>query len=662
MSKTHRSLRYAMALAPILALAACDQMTAILDQVRGGAKAPVDIESALDARAVGGAILPAAAMDQTLVMPAVSFVPGEVLVGAKVADQVAEAQGLTLQALSRLMAGEGGGTLEGLDIDQKTLDTATDAAVDEAKRDAETVLKRLGVTGSIEVNAGGMVKIDLTPETASPTQLPTGPDAAPPAAPQAAEEQSPDVLPETGAKCPRGVTPEQLQADVALATQCAVERLRASRQFEFAEKNYVFDLSFDRIPWPKPASAPAKPAPANPAEPPQTPAAIALPNDPLLPLQWALRARGAGAGHSLGGAGFETFWLGAKQVGSRDVRVAVIDTGVDMTHPDFKGSANLGKGVDLVSNWDRSGDSDGVDADPNDAGDKCGPAGQNSFHGSHVAGTVGAGRTNKARGVAGGAWNVTVLPVRALGRCGGELEDIVNGIRWAAGLAPAETERGDLIVNQTPADIINMSLSVPIACPASMQAAIDAVAARGVVVVVAAGNKANPAGSFAPANCRNVVVVGANDQEGRMAFYSNFGPEVTLLAPGGDLFADSDKDGRPDGILSTRTTQSDCFDPETKTAAKVCYYSYLQGTSMAAPHVAAALALLKAQYRVSGKQLVDVLMTRAVSPVDPALCETTCDRAKKATPVPGKPGICMRACGAGTLDLARAANAGGPGR
>ncbi|NDC59490.1 MAG: hypothetical protein EBZ50_11860, partial [Alphaproteobacteria bacterium] len=124
-----------MALAPILALAACDQMTAILDQVRGGAKAPVDIESALDARAVGGAILPAAAMDQTLVMPAVSFVPGEVLVGAKVADQVAEAQGLTLQALSRLMAGEGGGTLEGLDIDQKTLDTATDAAVDEAKRD-----------------------------------------------------------------------------------------------------------------------------------------------------------------------------------------------------------------------------------------------------------------------------------------------------------------------------------------------------------------------------------------------------------------------------------------------------------------------------------------------------------------------------------------------
>lgn len=661
MLRAHRSLRYAMALAPVLALAACDQVTAILDQMRGGAKtAPAGIEITVDARAVAGAVQPASLIDQTLAVAPVSYVPGEVLVGAKVAQEVAQAQGLSMQAFSRLVAGEGGGALEGLDLDPKVVEAATAEANEAAKRNAETVLKRLGVRGEIDINPGGVVTIDLTPETASPTQLPIGPDGAPQAAPEATPPVDlPDSLPETGLRCPRGVTPEQLQADIAVATQCAVERLRASRQFEFAEKNYVVDLSFDRLPWPKPPSAPTKPAPGGaPAAP--TPGAaqpIALPNDPLLPLQWDFRPRGAGPGQSPGGAGFETFWLSAKQVGSRDVRVAVIDTGVDLAHPDFKASVNLGKGVDLIANWDRAGDGGGVDADPNDAGDKCGVVGENSFHGSHVAGTVGAAGTNKARGVAGGAWNVTVIPVRALGRCGGELEDIVNGIRWAAGLAPAETETGQLIVNQAPADIINMSLSVPVACPASMQAAIDAVSARGVVVVVAAGNKASPAGSFAPANCRNVVVVGANDAAGKMAFYSNFGPEVTLLAPGGDLFADTDKDGRPDGVLSTRTTRADCFDPETKTAAAVCYYSYLQGTSMAAPHVSAALALLKAQNRVSGKQLVDLMMTRAVSPVSAEMCEAPCDRAKKATPVPGKPGVCKRQCGAGMLDLARAAQA-----
>jgi serine protease len=649
-----------MALAPILTLAACDQMTAILDQMRGAAKSPAVIES-LDARAVGGAVLPAAAMDEMLDMPPVAFVPGEVLVGAKIEQQLAQAQGLSIQVFSRMVDGAGGGAVEGLEIDPKMLEAATQAAVDKARRDAETVLRRMGVQGSIEVGAGGVVKVDLTPETASPTQLPVGPDGAPVAAPEAAspaEPETPDAALETGERCPRSVTPEQLQADAALATQCAVERLRASRQFEFAEKNYIFDLSFDRIPWPKPPAAPTSPAPAPSA--PSAPQTVSLPNEPLLPLQWEMRPRGSGVGQSPGGAGFETFWLQAKQTGSRDVRVAVIDTGIDTSHPDFRGAANLGKGIDLISNWDRSGDADGVDSDPSDAGDKCGPAGVNSFHGSHVAGSVGAAGVNKGRGTVGVAWNVTVLPIRALGRCGGELDDIVNGIRWATGLAPAETEKGELIVNRTPADIINMSLSVPIACPASMQAAIDAVNARGVVVVVAAGNNANPTGGFAPANCRNVVVVGANDAQGRMAFYSNFGPEVTLLAPGGDLFADSDKDGRPDGILSTRTTQADCFDPQTKTAAAVCYYSYLQGTSMAAPQVAGALALLKAQTKTSGKALVDTMLARAVSPVDPAMCEVSCDRAKKATPIPDKPGMCRRACGVGMLDMARAAQATGP--
>ena len=207
---------------------------------------------------------------------------------------------------------------------------------------------------------------------------------------------------------------------------------------------------------------------------------------------------------------------------------------------------------------------------------------ENSFHGSTLAGTVGAAVTNDRRGVAGGAWNVTVIPVRAIGRCGGELEDIVNGIRWAAGLAPAITETNEQIVNTMPADIINMSLSVQIPCPASMQDAIDAAVAKGAVIVVAAGNKSNAVENYAPANCNNVLVVAANDARGNIAFYSNFGTAVDVLAPGGDVFADADGDGRPDGVLSTRTTTNDCYDPETRQAAPTCYYGFLQGTSMAA--------------------------------------------------------------------------------
>jgi serine protease len=219
------------------------------------------------------------------------------------------------------------------------------------------------------------------------------------------------------------------------------------------------------------------------------------------------------------------------------------------------------------------------------------------------------------------------------------------------------TETGEQLVNPTPADIINMSLSVGIACPASMQAAINAAVARGSVVVVAAGNKANPVAQYAPANCQNVVTVAANDARGHLAFYSNFGPQVDVLAPGGDLFNDTDGDGRPDGVLSTRTTTKDCYDPETRQPAATCYYGYLQGTSMAAPHVAAALALLQAQFNVRGQALETLLLTRAVAPIDPvAQCAIACDK-PNATPVADQPGKCTRPCGRGMLDLARAAPA-----
>ena len=186
--------------------------------------------------------------------------------------------------------------------------------------------------------------------------------------------------------------------------------------------------------------------------------------------------------------------------------------------------------------------------------------------------------------------------------------------------------------------------------------AIDAVVGRGAVVVVAAGNKARNANQYAPANCNNVVVVAANDRRGNMAFYSNFGPAVDIMAPGGDIFSDSDADGRPDGVLSTRTSTSSCYDPVDNDATnRTCYYSYLQGTSMAAPHVSAAFALLAAQSGLRGRALEDALFTRALAPIDPAQRQAQCTRFPNAIPISGQAGMCDRPAGRGMLDLARAA-------
>jgi len=346
------------------------------------------------------------------------------------------------------------------------------------------------------------------------------------------------------------------------------------------------------------------------------------------------------------------------------VRVAVIDTGLDMAHPDIVNSPNVARGIDMISDPERGGDADGVDADANDAGDRCGRRVTDSYHGTHVAGTVGAVAANDRLGVAGGAWNVTVIPVRALGRCGGAVGDIVDGIRWAAGLGPAITDTNEEIVNPNPADIINMSLAIGAPCPASMQAAIDAAVARGTVIVVAAGNNANPTRLFAPANCNNVVVVAAGDARGEMAFYSNFGPEVDVMAPGGNMYTDSDNDGQPDGVLSTMRITQECVDPVTREGRSECFYGFQQGTSMAAPHVSAAFALLAAQSGLRGRDLETMFFTRAVARYAgrPAQCEIACSQNPMATPIPGQTGRCLRDCGQGVLDMGQAAASAAPPR
>lgn len=656
----------ALVLAPLLALGACDPIRDVWERVQGGEDAavpgPASLEDVpLEARALSGAVQPQDQVAALLAPEPVLIAPGQILVGARVEQELAETaseMGLASNFVRSLRT-QGADALEQLPEDMvEPVRSRAEAEASEAARiAARDVLGRLGISGEIEVRPGGIVTVNLLGSGASPTSLRFAQQGA------GAVTESPAAIEWNEAdRCPRIVTQGQLERDIALATRCAIQRLQASRQFEYAEPNYIAEAGFtrpprrDQAPPPPQGQQPGDAPTGEPAPAPETPTPRigGAPNDPLYALQWHYRPRGAGEGQSEGGAGFLSFWEAA-QVGSRAVRVAVLDTGIDLSHPDIAASGNVVSGVDMIVNPERGGDDDGVDADANDAGDRCGTAAENSYHGTHVAGTIGAAATNDRVGVAGGAWNVTVVPVRVLGRCGGELADIVSGIRWAAGLAPAINAAGQQIVNQNPADIINMSLTIQAPCPASMQAAIDAAAARNVVVVVAAGNKANQTRLYAPANCNNVIVVGGSDARGGLSFYSNFGPEVDLLAPGGDVFADSDGDGRPDGVLSTRATTSGCYDPVNQNSTERCYYSFLQGTSMAAPHVSAALALLAAQSGLRGRELEDALFTRAVSRHVENFAEIECARSRNATPIaPGSP-TCARPSGRGWLDLSRAA-------
>ena len=501
--------------------------------------------------------------------------------------------------------------------------------VREAQLDAQSTMfnemDKLGLSGSVSASDSGMMVIDLF---ADPTQFVEGTDP------------TPLIAADAELACPDTVDKARMLDDKVLATNCMVELLRASGEFEYVEKDFIFDHQFAR----RPVTVPL-------------PAAFG-PDDTLWELQWNFLNNGTEAGESAGGAGFVDFWSRSGITGSTEVTVAVVDTGLALSHPDIVGSPNIAPGWDMVSDPVMGNDGDGRDNDPNDPGDLCNPNvpfAQDSFHGTHVAGTIGAAASNNGAGIAGGAWDVTIVPVRALGKCGGRLSDIIAGIRWAGGTIPAIDGLGNEVWNENPADIINLSIGLFQTCPASLQDAIDSVVERGAVVVSAAGNARLPTEFYAPAGCNNVISVAASDARGHIAPYSNFGPEVDLLAPGGDLLRDDNNDGRPDGILSTKPSK-DCYDPVTGDTIANCFYAYEQGTSMAAPHASAALALIAAQNpEMTGDQLEATLLS-ALTPRETGQCSASCDEYPGATPIPDSDGMCTRTCGAGLLNLEKLPN------
>ena len=302
----------------------------------------------------------------------------------------------------------------------------------------------------------------------------------------------------------------------------------------------------------------------------------AIPNDPLYNRQWHYPL-----------INLPQSW--DVSTGSNDVIVAVIDTGVLSNHPDLANRLTV-DGYDFISDPSRALDGDGLDPDPDDPGD--GRPGGSSFHGTHVAGIIAA-ETNNDTGVSGVAWFTRIMPLRALGQGGGTDFDILQAVRYAAGL---ENDSGTLPAQR--ADIINLSLGGSNFSQIA-QDIFTEVRAEGVITIAAAGNGASSV-PFYPAAYDGVISVGAVDIDKDLTWYSNFGTTIDVVAPGGDNFADVNIDGLPDGILST------CGNDSTGVVEFV--YCFFQGTSMAAPHMAGAAALMKAIYPGLTPDELDILL------------------------------------------------------
>ena len=374
-----------------------------------------------------------------------------------------------------------------------------------------------------------------------------------------------------------------------------------------------------------------------------------------------LSGGGTKSATAAGGANLPLAW--DVTTGHSSVVLAVIDTGI-VNHQDLNGAGitpfsptyvpngRFLAGYDFISEGVGAGtlpanfaanDGDGRDADASDPGDwitaaekalyptsTCVAPNENppysdspsSWHGSHVAG-LAAAMTNNAQGIAGIGWNVRILPVRALGKCGGSLSDIAEAIRWAAGLAVPGVP-----INATPARVINLSLGGGATCPMSMQSAVNEAIAAGSVVVAATGNE-SVAGLSAPSNCVGVIAVTAHTINGENADYANVGaaggaaPQPTVSAPGGGSPFVLGAGGPTDDsnwpgyyiwstILFGNTTPGSGGGSGGTSIGPA--YTGAVGTSAATPQVAAVAALIKSMLPNASPAQIRTYIVSSVRP------------------------------------------------
>lgn len=348
-----------------------------------------------------------------------------------------------------------------------------------------------------------------------------------------------------------------------------------------------------------------------------------IPNDPDFSRQWDMWD---GGGPYDFGTRAADLWSLTR--GAPEVVVGVIDTGAT-EHPDLAGTTV--PGFDFISDAAAARDGNGWDPDPADEGDWCPEDNTRSdWHGTHVAGTVNAIQDNGI-GISGLAPGVKVQHLRVLGECGGTSADILSAVLWGAGEDLATwfgfTPAGNPGINPTPASVLNLSLGGDIACGSLSQQVFGSVRAKGVTVVAAAGNEGAPVSSSWPANCTDVVAVGSGTEGGYFSNFSNYGTapgQLTISAPGGSIYS---------------TANTGFTVPGTPT------YKTLSGTSMAAPHVSAAAALLYSLGVTQPSAVISALTSSVQSFASGANCDVV-------------------RCGAGLLDvskLAAFAPAGDPG-
>lgn len=338
------------------------------------------------------------------------------------------------------------------------------------------------------------------------------------------------------------------------------------------------------------------------------------PNDPrFAAAQWHLQAPdGVQTPAPLqqpnrGGANLPEAWDLADGSG---IVVAVIDTGTTV-HADMDNTL-ASAGYDFISDASTSGrPTDERTPGGWDLGDwttdepwtsECtsaqSPPSDSSWHGTHVGGTVGAQITNNALSAAGVAYGAKVLPIRALGHCGGFNADIEDAIVWAAGGSVP-----DMPVNPNPAQVINLSLGGNGSCSAGSTTgqAVAAANALGAVVVVAAGNHNGDAATRSPASCPGVITVAATGVTGKRAYYSGYGSTVEIAAPGGGVYVNDAGAGsvaNPDGFIWQASNGG------AKGPTEEYVLGGMAGTSMASPHVAGVVALMQGARLDAGKALL----------------------------------------------------------